>query len=88
MRKMIAGVCLAVLIGTAGAVAYRMGRQVNAAKYDDTTGAVTANWPTYQGRPAAEYFGGRWNCPKGWEVFGIESRPSDDFRPDAVCVKD
>lgn len=87
MRKMIAGVCLAVLIGTAGAVAYRMGKRANM-EYDSKTGAVTANWPTYQGRPAAEYFNGRWNCPTGWDVFGIESRPSDNEKPDAVCVKD
>jgi hypothetical protein len=57
-------------------VAYRSGQQSN-----------TGNWPMYQGRPAAEYYEGKWNCPKGWDVYGIESRPSEDEEPDAVCVK-
>lgn len=57
-------------------------------QYNKETGTYTGDWPTYQNRPAAEYFDGHWNCPQGWDVFEIQSRASNDEKPDAVCVRD
>ncbi len=90
MRKAIVGVCLAVLLAGTAVVSYRAGARQGShtgAQYDASTGAYAGDWPTYQGRPAAEYFAGHWTCPSGWDVFGIESRPSEDEKPDAVCVR-